>query len=52
MKKNSKKIRTEKVQSAQEVAEQVVDNGERTVVQDNFYRVDGEIYFENGIPQF
>lgn len=46
MKKNSKKIRTEKVQPAQEVAEKVVDN-----VQDNFYGVD-EIYFENGIPQF
>lgn len=51
MKTNSKKIRTEKVQAAQEIAEKVVDNGKRTVVQDNFYVVE-EIYFENGIPQF
>lgn len=51
MKTNSKKISTEKVQPAQEVAEKVVNNGKRTVVQNNFYLVD-EIYFENGIPQF
>ena len=52
MKKNSKKIRTEKVQAAQEVAEQVMDTGKRGFVQDNFYMVDDEIYFENGLPQF
>ena len=52
MKKNSKKIRAEKVQSAQEVAEKVVNKAERSFVQDNFYMVDDEIYFENGLPQF
>lgn len=52
MKKNSKKIRTEKVQAAQEVAEQVVDKAERGFVKDNFFFVDDEVYFENGLPQF